>query len=362
MSRKRKTPLVQAVEEDEDVQAFIRSLQEQMVDNLSSLPIEEPLPKRLEKSPPIYDLQDLITIGSTNIDYRNIDSKMLRKITPHLKDLLKMIGLKSTKETIFGQVAYYLQGMHKKVASIADDDGSVRIGNYLHTMICGSPGSGKTEVAKIIAKIYQTSGILSKDGPFKIAHRDDFIGKYVGHTAIKTRELLESCIGGVLFIDEAYSISGDVFTKEAIDTLTAFLSEHKDNFCCIIAGYENDLRKCLFEANQGLERRFPWVHKVDEYTTEDLTAIFMQMIDKIGWGVAKPLVNTVISANKTMFKHNGGSIETFIDKMKIIHAKRVINMDESERFAFTKEDLDATVKAVKEMEAEKNISHLMFYT
>ena len=87
----------------------------------------------------------------------------------------------------------------------------------------------------------------TKDGIFKIAKREDFVGEYLGQTAIKTKKLLKSCLGGVLFIDEAYALGPgqkdrDSFSKEAIDTLNAFLSENKDNFCCIIAGYENDIK------------------------------------------------------------------------------------------------------------------------
>ena len=94
-------------------------------------------------------------------------------------------------------------------------------------------------------------GILSNKGNFTIAKREDFIAQYLGQTAIKTRALLESCIGGILFIDEVYSLGPgqkdkDSFSKEAIDTLNVFLSEHKDNFCCIIAGYEKRYREMFF--------------------------------------------------------------------------------------------------------------------
>lgn len=325
----------------------------------------------LIKSPVINNFDDLVALGKSDIlrmnkgeniaKYSNINSDMLHKITPHLIELSKMIGMKTTKETIFYQVIYFLQDMHKKRKINSD----IIAGNYLHTMICGKPGSGKTELAKIIGKIYQSAEIINdqkSNAEFKIAHRDDLIGKYVGHTAIKTRKLLESCLGGVLFIDEAYSISGDVFTKEAVDTLTAFLSENKDNFCCIIAGYEDEIRKSLFGANEGLERRFPWVHKVDEYNSSDLTEIFKQMIENIGWEITDlKIINSAISENKSLFKYNGGSIETFIDKMKVIHAKRVINLDVSSRFIFTDEDVAETIDFMNKTMEHEDTSYLRMY-
>ena len=170
--------------------------------------------------------------------------------------------MKCLKETVFYQILYYLQNMHLR------DNSS----EYLHTMIYGTPGCGKTTVAQIIGKIYQTLGVLSRNGIFKIAHRDDFIAGYLGQTATKTQKLLKSCIGGILFIDEVYSLAPrendkDSFSKEALDTLTAFLSEHKNDFCCIAAGYEEDVENCFFAMNKGLKRRFPWVHKIDNYTS-----------------------------------------------------------------------------------------------
>ena len=161
---------------------------------------------------------------------------------------------------------------------------------YLHTVITGPPGTGKTSVAEIIGNIYKNMGVLSSKGSFTLAKREDFIAPYLGQTAIKTRVLLESCVGGVLFIDEAYALGPgqkdkDSFSKEAIDTLNAFLSEHKNDFCCIIAGYEEDIEKCFFRINKGLERRFQWVHRIDKYSDLELAKIMFKMINEVEWKV-----------------------------------------------------------------------------
>lgn len=169
---------------------------------------------------------------------------MLWKIIPDLYELDQMIGMKSVKESIFYQIIYYIQGMH-----IQSGKSHTKNEEYLHMAIYGCPGSGKTTIAKIIGRLYKNLGILSENSTFTVAFKDDMVCKYIGGSAIKTRKLLESCLPGILFLDEAYSFgsnssgNADSFSKEAIDTLVGFLSEHKNDFCCIIAGYEDDVQK-----------------------------------------------------------------------------------------------------------------------
>jgi hypothetical protein len=213
-----------------------------------------------------------------------------------------------------------------------------------------------TTVARILGKIYTSLGILSTKGEFRIAYRDDFIGEYIGHTAIKTRNLLQSCIGGVLFIDEVYSLaprdkSRDSFSKEALDTLTAFLSEHKNDFCCIGAGYEKDIRECFFNMNSGLARRFPWVHHVDDYSPENLADIFIGMIQIMNWEmcVEKSDIVKIIRENKGMFSNHGGSVEVYLSKCKMAHARRVFGLDDDHKFVLTDEDLRVGMDMTRKM-------------
>ena len=167
----------------------------------------------------------------------NLDTKILHKLVGPLQKLKNMIGLKQVKQQVFEQIIFYLQNL--------DDQ------NYdmLHTVIEGEPGTGKTELAKILGEIYTEMGILSK-GTFTSVKRADLIGGYLGQTAMKTKKVLEEANGGVLFIDEAYSLGNqegkDSYSKECIDTLTAFLTEEKEDFVLIIAGYKEDLKKCFF--------------------------------------------------------------------------------------------------------------------
>ena len=149
--------------------------------------------------------------------------------------------------------------------------------DFMHTVIYGPPGTGKTEIAKIMGNIFCNLGILKKN-VFRKATRSDLIAGYLGQTAIKTRDLVTSCLGGVLFIDEAYALGNeekrDSFAKECIDTLCEALSDHKDEIMVIIAGYEKELKNCFFNYNQGLESRFTWRFHTDDYKPEELMEDF----------------------------------------------------------------------------------------
>ena len=266
----------------------------------------------------------------------NINIKSLHDIKEPLEELNNMIGMKDLKNNIVDQILYFVQELHK---------GNLSSGDFMHTVIYGPPGTGKTEIAKIMGKIYSKIGILKK-GTFKKVTRSDLIAGYLGQTAIKTSDVIKEALGGVLFIDEAYALGNpekkDSFAKECIDTLCEALSDNKENLMVIVAGYEKELKESFFSFNQGLDSRFTWRFKTDDYTAEDLYNIFLKKVKDIGWEVDTDSKITVewFKKNKDYFKFYGRDIETVLAKTKIAHSKRVFCRPESEKKKITLKDLD----------------------
>lgn len=286
----------------------------------------------------IKDLLDLIEKypDDKETEY-NIDMKTLHKIKKPLDELNNMIGMKELKENIVDQIIFYIQNLH----TLKSDKGN----DFMHTVIYGPPGTGKTEIAKIIGSIFAKMGVLTK-GTFKKVTRADLIAGYLGQTALKTRDVVNDSLGGVLFIDEAYALGNeekrDSFSKECIDTLCEALSNHKDNLMVIIAGYENDLNNCFFNYNQGLNSRFTWRFKTGEYTAEDLYKIFIKKVNDGGWSLAEDSQINVkwFEKNKSKFKFYGRDIETLFAKTKIAHSRRVFGLDPSVQKLLTIKDIE----------------------
>jgi SpoVK/Ycf46/Vps4 family AAA+-type ATPase len=271
----------------------------------------------------------------SNISY-NINIENINKIKNHLIELNNMIGINSLKNHILDQILYFAQGLHKNKNNNGD---------FMHTVIYGPPGTGKTEVAKLLGKIYSKLGVLKKES-FKKATRVDFIAGYLGQTAIKTKNLINSCNGGVLFIDEAYALGNDEkkdsFSKECIDTLCEALSDNRENLMVIIAGYEKELNECFFNYNQGLESRFIWRFKIDGYTGEELMHIFIKKVNDNGWSIDKDskLTKEWFINNLPYFKFFGRDMETLFTKTKIAHSRRVFCKAESFKTKINMDDLN----------------------
>jgi SpoVK/Ycf46/Vps4 family AAA+-type ATPase len=288
----------------------------------------------------INDISDILKLIETyhldpSIKY-NINMKALHNIKEHLEELNNMIGMKDLKNNIVEQILYFIQELHKNKDSLGD---------FMHSVIYGPPGTGKTEIAKIMGKIYSKLGVLSK-GTFKKVTRSDLISGYLGQTALKTRDVIKESIGGVLFIDEAYALGNaekrDSFAKECIDTLCEALSDNKGDLMVIIAGYENELKECFFDYNQGLNSRFVWRFKTDEYNYEDLYNIFIKKVKEIGWNIHENagIKNEWFKKNIEYFKYYGRDIETILAKTKIAHSKRVFCKPENEKRNIILKDLE----------------------
>ncbi len=226
--------------------------------------------------------------------------------------------------------------------------------DMLHTVICGSPGTGKSCVAQIIGEIYVAFGFLEPSKEIMKINASDLIANHIGETAMKTNKLLQESIGGVLFLDEAYSMSGgdgsknDEFARNAADAFTNYLTVHKHDFVMIVAGYENELESRFFALNQGLRRRFAWKFTVDKYAPDELKKIFEQMAINAGYTFPIPIPLDWFETNHQYFPHFGGSMESLLSKVKIVQGRRVIFLPAETHNQITVADMNIGVEKYKQ--------------
>ena len=191
-----------------------------------------------------------------------------KKKIPAIRRLDQLIGLRGVKSQIRTILNVHI--VNKK----CEEYNIERQPIGMHMIFTGNPGTGKTTVARLVGEIFHEEGILSK-GQFIEVSRSELVGKYVGHTARLVKEYVEKAKGGVLFIDEAYSLVGDGndFGQEAIDTLVKEMEDNRDDLVIIAAGYQS-LMQGFMEANPGIRSRFPITVEFQDYTAEELLQIF----------------------------------------------------------------------------------------
>jgi len=346
-----KNEKIQKKKEQEDKEIIVKK-----IDKKNLIYLDEK-PKNLND---LLELCKKISIDYDPEKYYNLDLKILKKLEVPLNKLNTLIGLEDVKNKIIDIILYYLQRLDIK--------------NYdmLHTIIDGPPGTGKTEIAYIYSEILNNLGVLSK-GTFKKAKKNDLIGGYLGHTAMKTMKLLEESIGGVLFIDEIYSLgssngkdSKDIYAKECIDLIMEFLSENKSDFVLVVAGYKNDIEQFFLTMNDGLERRFPIHLSIAEYNSNEMEKIFYKKVSELKWEIEPETIPKDFFQNeKEYFKFYGGDIETLLSKCKYAHSRNLLEDNSKEhRIISHKDFLDGFELYKKNPEIEsrkKSQKYLNFY-
>lgn len=203
----------------------------------------------------------------------------------------------------------------------------------MHMVFVGNPGTGKTTVARIIAQIYKALGVLSKGG-FVEVDSSDLVAGYIGQTALKTRAVIEKAMGGVLFIDEAYTLvhenKNNDFGQEAIDTLNKVMEDNRSDLCVIVAGYE-DKMKAFIESNKGLESRFRKFIYFDDYSGQELCNIFDQICRSNGDKLTEDALCTVhlylIDKSKNKFTANARSVRNLFEDICEIRSRRVAKIE-----------------------------------
>lgn len=288
------------------------------------------------------EIKDILKLKHQWYNVRhNMKLAKLCNLIPAIEKLDKMIGLDNVKAEIFKIIVYYIQNPHTD--------------EYLHTVIIGPPGVGKTAIAKIYSDIFVRLGILKTDKFIEIK-RDDLVGKYLGQTAPRTRELLESAMGGVVFLDEGYSLGNeekhDSFAKEAIDMINQYLSERKKDFMFVIAGYEDDLDKCFFSFNRGLKRRFSHWIEISKYEKKELVEIFKSKVKDYGYVLDETLVVDekklllFFDKNYSKFENYAGDVEKFLNYIKYEQSFRTFKLNETNKI-IVMEDLNSSIEKFK---------------
>lgn len=228
----------------------------------------------------------------------------------------------------------------------------------LHMVFSGNPGTGKTMIARLMARIYKTLGILS-GGQLVEVDRSGLVAGYVGQTAVKTMEVLEKAKGGVLFIDEAYTLSRggqNDFGQEAIDTVLKYMEDHRDEIVVIVAGYTELMREFV-HSNPGLESRFNRFMEFDDYNADELLAIFEQRCKKNGYYLQEDATIAVKEylqkiAQKPGNFGNGRGVRNLFEKILVEQANRLATAETITK-EILMEVLAEDVKAVLQDETEK---------
>jgi len=195
----------------------------------------------------------------------------------------------------------------------------------------GNPGTGKTTIARILGEVYKDVGVLSKGHVVEV-DRSGLVGEYIGHTAVKTQEKINEAIGGILFIDEAYSLvkEGRDFGQEAIDTLLKAMEDNRNNFIVIVAGYTELMQKFI-DSNPGLKSRFTKYVNFPDYSADELVQIFLKMCEEYDFKLTdqaeKVMRDKIYAMEATKDKNfaNARDVRNLFEEVVTRQASRLVN-------------------------------------
>lgn len=265
-------------------------------------------------------LVDLCTADEGKDDHYTLEELMTQ--------LSQLIGLDSVKSQVNDLISF------QKVQVLRKAKGLHSPKRTMHLAFTGNPGTGKTTVARIVGRIYRKLGLLSK-GHFMEVSRTDLIAGYQGQTALKVKDVIEKAKGGVLFIDEAYSITenehSDSYGRECLTELTKALEDYREDLIVIVAGYTEPMKQ-FFKSNPGLKSRFNTFIEFDDYNVDELLEILKKMskvedyiISDRAIEVLSKLFENIKEIKQNEFA-NGRFVRNIFESMTMNHARRIVNM------------------------------------
>jgi SpoVK/Ycf46/Vps4 family AAA+-type ATPase/tetratricopeptide (TPR) repeat protein len=288
---------------------------EQLFNKINTLYIERCIQKKLDRKVEPYQVEDIPSDLTMYIDNPPADGNAMER-------LIAMVGLEKAKKQIQKQIALVHGG--KEIINYSR-------GRRLHMVFTGNPGTGKTAVARLVGEIYQHFEILSNNN-FVEAGRKDLVGTHQGHTAQKVEEKCKEARGGILFIDEAYTLvndENDTFGREAVDALMKIMEDERDQLCVIIAGYPDKISEFL-NSNSGLRRRFSTKVEFEDYDAAQLFIIFQQLISKKGITILDNVAEQMRRILKAVYDRrdenfgNAGEVENIVQQIQENHALRCL--------------------------------------
>jgi SpoVK/Ycf46/Vps4 family AAA+-type ATPase len=245
-----------------------------------------------------------------------------------MQQLNKLVGLNNVKSKVNDLIAF------QKVQLLRKEKGLHSPKNTMHLAFTGNPGTGKTTVARIVGRIYRKLGLLSK-GHFMEVSRTDLIAGYQGQTAQKVKDVVEKAKGGVLFIDEAYSITendhSDSYGRECLTELTKALEDYREDLVVIVAGYTEPMKQ-FFESNPGLKSRFNTFIEFDDYNVTELMAILKRMAFAEDYEITDKAENVLLQHLTKIIESrpndfaNGRFVRNIFETMLMNQARRVVKI------------------------------------